>query len=196
MKEYKDIESINFWKKSKELYGNDPKRLARERKVLEKKARDHARTPMQWSGGDNAGFCDPGVEPWMRVNDDYTTVNAEKQQCADDEEELSTLQFWQRGLANRKTHADCFVYGEYQVVGPESEQVFAYLRLGDKSGKWLVLLNFSGENVEWSLPDELKVQVWMAGTYTKGKPDKNLEGSVILRPWEGVLGKCVNNVGG
>ena len=66
--EYKDIESINFWKKSKELYGNNPKKLAEQRKILEKKARDHARTPMQWNGGTNAGFCESGVQPWMRVN--------------------------------------------------------------------------------------------------------------------------------
>ena len=66
--EYKDIESINFWKKSKDLYGNDPKKLAEQRKILEKKARDHARTPMQWNSGTNAGFCESGVQPWMRVN--------------------------------------------------------------------------------------------------------------------------------
>lgn len=192
IKEYKDIESINFWKKSRELYGNDPKRLAEERKVLEKKARDHARTIMQWNGGANAGFCESGVEPWMRVNDDYKEVNAEKQQSADDEEELSTWQFWQRGLANRKAHSDCFVYGDFHAVGPESDEVFAYLRLGKESGKWLVVLNFSGKKVDWNIPDELKVEGWMAGNYQKGKPDKRMERSVGLRPWEGVLGKCID----
>ena len=130
MEEYKDIESINFWKKSKDLYGDDPKRLAEERKVLEKKARDHARTPMQWNCGPNAGFCREDVQPWMRVNDDYRDVNAEKQLAADAPHQLSTFQFWQRGLANRKEHADVFIYGDYQAVGPESEEIFAYLRTG------------------------------------------------------------------
>ena len=192
MKEYKDIESINFWKKSKDLYGNDPKKLAEERKVLEKKARDHARTPMQWNAGTNAGFCESGVEPWMRVNDDYKDVNAKGQQSAESEEQLSTWQFWQRGLINRKAHSDCFVYGDYRAVGPESDEVFAYLRSGKKSGKWLVVLNFSGKKVEWHVPDKLKVEGWMAGNYLKGKPRKNLEGAISLRPWEGILGKCVN----
>lgn len=192
MKEYKDIESINFWKKSKELYGNDPKRLAEERKVLEKKARDHARSPMQWNGGANGGFCESGVEPWMRVNDDYKDVNAEKQQSANNEQELSAWQFWQRGLANRKAHSDVFIYGDFHVVGPESDEVFAYLRIGKKSGKWLVVLNFTGKKVEWNIPSELKMEGWMAGNYVKGKPDEKLEGSVGLRPWEGILGKCVN----
>lgn len=192
MKEYKDIESVNFWKKSKELYGNDPKKLAEERKVLEQKARDHARSPMQWNVGTNAGFCEPGVEPWMRVNDDYKDVNAEKQQSADNEQELSAWQFWQRGLANRKAHSDVFVYGDFHAVGPESDEVFAYLRVGEKSGKWLVVLNFSGKKIEWDIPNELKVEGWMAGNYLKGKPDKKLEGSVGLRPWEGILGKCAD----
>ena len=192
MKEYKDIESINFWKKTKDLYGNDPKKIAEARKILEKKARDHARTPMQWDAGPNAGFCESGVEPWMRVNDDYPDVNAKKQQAADSDDQLSTWQFWQRGLANRKEHADCFVYGDYHAVGPESEQVLAYLRSGKKSGKWLLVLNFSGKEAEWDIPDELKVEGWMAGNYLKGKPDKQIEGCVSLRPWEGVLGKCVS----
>ena len=147
---------------------------------------------MQWNVGTNAGFCEPGVEPWMRVNDDYKDVNAEKQQSADNEQELSAWQFWQRGLANRKAHSDVFVYGDFHAVGPESDEVFAYLRVGEKSGKWLVVLNFSGKKIEWDIPNELKVEGWMAGNYLKGKPDKKLEGSVGLRPWEGILGKCAD----
>lgn len=192
MKEYKDIESINFWKNAMELYGNDPKQLAAERKILEQKARDHARSPMQWNGEKHGGFCEPSVEPWMRVNDDYKDVNAEKQQSAHDEQDLSVWQFWQRGLANRKAHSDVFVYGEFHAVGPESDEVFAYLRIGKKSGKWLVVLNFSGKRVDWDIPNDLKVEGWMAGNYLKGKPEKNLEGSVSLSPWEGILGKCVD----
>ena len=32
---------------------------------------------MQWNSGLNAGFCTENVKPWMRVMDDYHTVNAE-----------------------------------------------------------------------------------------------------------------------
>ncbi|KAL8841696.1 MAG: hypothetical protein Q9205_005991 [Flavoplaca limonia] len=190
LKDYKDIESINFWKKSLDLYADDPQELARQRKVLEKKARDHARTPMQWNAGPNAGFADEGVEPWMRVNDDYREVNAEKQ-VSDTSDGLSVWQFWQRGLANRKMHKDVFTYGGFEEVGADSEEVFAYVRTGKESGKWLVVLNFSGKEVEWEMPKSIQVQGWMAGNYTKGKPDKSLKGSVALHPWEGVLGKMI-----
>ena len=147
---------------------------------------------MQFTSGPNAGFCAPDVAPWMRVNDDYTDINAEQQRSADDAEELSTWRFWQRGLAHRKAHADCFVHGDFRTVGPESDEVFAYLRRGAKSGTWLVVLNFSGKTVGWDVPGGLKVEGWVAGNYVKGKPDKRLEGSVGLRPWEGILGKCVD----
>ena len=190
--EYKDIESINFWKKSKALYANDPKRLAEERKVLETKARDHARTPMQWDASVNAGFCKEGVVPWMRANDDYPAINAEKQIAANNPEELSTWQFWQRGLTNRKEHADVFVYGDYQVMEIGSDEIFAYLRTGKKGGKWLVVLNISGKDMKWEIPGTVKVQGWMAGNYLKGKPEKALSGSVDLKPWEGILGKCMD----
>lgn len=190
LKDYKDIEAINFWKKSLDLYGDSPKELAKQRKVLERKARDHARTPMQWNAGTNAGFTDEGVKPWMRVNDDYQEVNAENQ-LSKESEELSVWKFWQRGLANRKMHKDVFIYGDFETVGPESEEVFAYVRTGTESGKWLIVLNFSGKEVDWPLPVGVKVEGWMAGNYTKGKPDKALEMSIALRPWEGLLGKCV-----
>ncbi|KAL8693392.1 MAG: hypothetical protein Q9218_001784 [Villophora microphyllina] len=190
LKDYKDIEAINFWKKSLDLYGDKPEELAAQRKVLEKKARDHARTPMQWNGGPNAGFADEGVIPWMRVNDDYREVNAETQ-LSDDSEGLSVWQFWQRGLANRKTHKDVFTYGDFELAGPESEEVLAYVRTGKESGKWLVVLNFSGRDIQWDIPTNLEIEGWMAGNYTKGKPDKPLKASITLHPWEGVLGKCV-----
>ena len=187
--DYKDIESINFWKKSLDLYGDDPEKLAEQREVLQKKARDHARTPMQWTSGPNAGFADEGVKPWMRVNDDYKDVNTEAQ-VADQGDNLSVWQFWQRGLANRKAHKDVFIYGDFETVGPESDEVFAYLRTGMESGKWLVVLNFSGKEVKWQIPDGIQIEGWMAGNYTTGKPDKSLEQIVALNPWEGILGKC------
>lgn len=190
LKDYKDIEAINFWKKSLDLYGADSEELAKQRRVLERKARDHARTPMQWNAGPNAGFADQGVNPWMRVNDDYREVNAEKQ-LSDDSEGLSVWQFWQRGLANRKMHKDVFTYGDFKEVGPESEEIFAYVRTGKESGKWLIVLNFSGKEVDWPFPDGVEVEGWMAGNYTTGKPDKSVKKFVTLHPWEGVLGKCV-----
>ena len=43
--------------------------------LLRLKSRDNARTPMQWSTEKNAGFSE--AEPWITVNDNYKTINAE-----------------------------------------------------------------------------------------------------------------------
>ena len=69
--EYKDIESINYWKKSLELHGNNTEALKKARGVLDTKARDHARTPMQWDASPHAGFCSKNIKPWMRVMDEF-----------------------------------------------------------------------------------------------------------------------------
>jgi oligo-1,6-glucosidase len=107
--EYKDIETINYWKKCKALYSDDEERLSHGRKVIHMKARDHARTPRQWNRGPNAGFCTENVKPWMRVMDDYHTINAEDQMKVQDESQLSVWQFWQSALLHIKKHKSSFM---------------------------------------------------------------------------------------
>lgn len=189
--EYKDVETINYWKKCKQIYKDNPKQLEHGRKIIHMKARDHARTPMQWNNQENAGFCPPGVKPWMRVMDDYKQgINAEDQMKFESDNELSTWQFWQRGIQNRKKHADVFVYGDYQEISPEDLTILAYGRTSQSGERWLVVLNFSGKDVEWALPESLKVEFWACSTYIKGQPDKPQKGKIPLKPWEGLLAKC------
>ncbi|RYO85593.1 hypothetical protein DL762_005109 [Monosporascus cannonballus] len=190
IEEFKDIETINYWKKSQELYANDREQLDHARAVVDMKARDHARTPMQWTATDNAGFCDPGVQPWMRVMDDFKAVNVEAQMKADDPDDLSVWQFWQRALKGRKEHADVFVYGDFQELTPQHPQVFAYARTSSTGERWLVVLNFSGRHVEWRMPEDLRVESWPRNNYVRGEIRKPKAGVMPLKPWEGVLGKC------
>lgn len=184
--EFKDIETINYWKKCEQLYANDKKKLAYGRKIIDMKARDHARTPMQWCAGDNAGFCDRGTNPWMRVMDDYKTINVETQLNSDD----SVWHFWQAALKHRKEHADAFVYGGFQELLPEHSDVFAYVRTSVKGERWLVVLNFSGKELEWTVPQGVEIESWDRSNYVKGTPDKPMQSAVPLKPWEGLLGKC------
>lgn len=189
--EYKDIESINFWRKSQDKYGHDPKKMAEAREILAKKARDNSRTPMQWTEeSPNAGFCNKNAKPWMRVMDDYPSINAETQKNANDPNELSIWQFWQRGLKARKENKRVFVYGDYEELDPEDEDIFAYLRTADNGEHFVVVLNFSGKVRHWTLPSSVSVKSWAAGNYTKGNPEKSLQGGIQLEPWEGLLGKC------
>ncbi|OAP60793.1 hypothetical protein AYL99_05795 [Fonsecaea erecta] len=209
--EYKDIETVNYWKKCRQIYQDDPAQLEQARRIIHLKARDHARTPFPWDRSENAGFCRAGVKPWMRVMDDFQDgINAEDQMKhasenendGDDDgdsddnneaEQLTTWQFWQRGIRERKKHAAAFVYGDYQeLASPEHRDVLAYVRTSaDGEERWLVVLNFSGKDVEWTLPESVSpVDVWAGGTYSKGRPRKPREGTVPLRPWEGLLARC------
>jgi oligo-1,6-glucosidase len=191
IEEFKDVETINYWKKANEIYANDKEQLEHARSVIDMKARDHARTPMQWDASENAGFCDPGVKPWMRVVDDYKTINADAQMKEDNEGTLSVLQFWQRALKERKEHAAVFVYGDFQELSHEHPNVFSYVRTSDSGEKWVVVLNFSGRPVEWTLPEGLEVSVWSCNNYTSASALKAKTGMVPLKAWEGLLGKCV-----
>ncbi|KAI1813262.1 glycoside hydrolase family 13 protein [Poronia punctata] len=187
--EYKDVETINYWRKVKELYGkDDPERLQHGRAVVEMKARDHARTPMQWDASSpNAGFCDGDVKPWMRVNDDYKTVNAQAQMKDDG----AVWQFWRKAIGRRKEHAAAFVYGDFEELATDHPNVFSYLRTSAAGEKWLVVLNFFGRQVEWYLPEKLSVEEWVCGNYANGPVKKPRKGMVPLKPWEGILAKCV-----
>lgn len=135
----------------------------------------------------------------MRVNDDYVTVNAEAQlgnsSNKGTKEDLSIFRFWQRALKHRKDHKDVFVYGDFQLLDKENEKVFAYKRVSEKDGTWVVVLNFNKSELEWDIPADLKVEGWMAGNYTAGRPEKGTEGKIVLKPWEGILGRCVSGVG-
>lgn len=188
-KEYKDIETINYWRKSQSLAKGDERMLAEARKTMQRKARDHARTPVPWNDSPNAGFCPDGVEPWMFVNEDYTTHNAARQQGFDKVGELSVWQFWKRGLENRKARKDVFVYGQFEALSPEDENVFAYKKSSEKEA-FVVVLNLSGNEVGWVVPDGSGVEAWVAGNYDAWGPDKAKQGMIELRPWEAMLGRA------
>lgn len=169
------------------MYPDNEEKLKFGRHVMQRKARDHARTPVQWSAEPNAGFCDADVKPWMRVNDDYKVINAEAQREVKPGQ-LSVLQFWKRALANRKEHKDVFVYGEFDLIDEHNPKVFAYKR-SSGSKAFVTVLNFSGQEVQWEIPQSAKLQSWAAGNYTAGKPEKSTTGKITLQPWEGLLGE-------
>ncbi|KAL6246924.1 hypothetical protein RBB50_006231 [Rhinocladiella similis] len=173
MEEYKDIEALNHWKTVLEEYPDDIKMQEMFKKQYRLIGRDNARTPMQWDDSDEtyAGFLSPeqkddaprrpkGVNPWMRVHDDFKKWNAARQ--VDDEN--SPYHYWRRVLELRKRYKDCFVYGDFEMLDMEHECVVAYLRTdtGDSvdtsqlkqatKTKCLVLTNFSGKDVWWTVP--------------------------------------------
>jgi hypothetical protein len=72
-----------------------------------------------------------------------------------------------------------------------NEDVFAYRRVGEKEA-FVVLLNFTGETVSLDLPEKpAKTSKWVISNYAEGPTDRALQGKIMLKPWEGLLGTAV-----
>jgi alpha-glucosidase len=183
---YRDIESVNFYKAMAAQTRNDPAELAYVMRSLQILGRDNARLPMQWDGGEHAGFTDSREGPWMRVHDLYGEINVERQVR---EGEGSVLGFWKRMIAFRKENGDLLVHGAFEGFGMASEKTFVFgKRAGEKRAA--VVLNFTGEEQEVELPG-YEGLVFAVGNYddaAAAEEDQGVGGRVRkLRPWEGRL---------
>lgn len=152
----------------------------------------HGRPSVQRDSSPNAGFRAEGVKPWMRVNDNYPTVNAvvQPQRPADGQQPMPVHAFWKRDLKNRQEHKDVSVYGDYRALEEGHPKVFSFARTGSQKGMWITVLNFSKDEVDYEIPTHVKLEGWMTGNYTNGKPEKETNGKIKLGSWEGLLGKC------
>jgi len=161
IEEYKDVASQNYWNKileqrKKEANGEDVD-MSDVLDDFQRKARDHARVPMQWDATEHAGFT--SGTPWMRVNDDYKLWNAASQFS----DRRSVRSFWKEALRIRKTN-DVLIYGDFHDLSTGDEQIFAYTRsLGNTTA--FVILNFKAEEIQFSLDDK---QDWEAFTFVLG----------------------------
>ena len=120
-------------------------------KVCGKMSRDNARTPMQWSGGKNAGFT-TGT-PWLKVNSNYTKINVENQE----KDSGSVLNYYRKLLALRKSPAyrEVFTYGRFVPAYEDTNNVMGYYRTDEKK-QIMVAGNFGKEAVELKLSYPLK----------------------------------------
>ena len=132
------------------------------------RGRDNARTPMQWSADVNAGFTTG--KPWLPVNENYSFINA----AAAMADENSTFHYYQKLIALRKEY-DVIRDGWFELLDPESDNVFAYTRDTD-TAHMLVVCNFSEKQQDWKLPWNYVGAKRLVGNY----PDEH----DTLRPYE------------
>lgn len=114
-------------------------------------SRDNARTPMQWSAEENAGFSEK--TPWLAVNPNYKEINV----AAQENDKTSVLNFYKKLIALRKDplYKDTFVYGAFQPVFTDMDTVFAYERVNAENGQRILTAgNFGKETVTLSLEKE------------------------------------------
>ncbi|KAK2752731.1 hypothetical protein FQN55_005860 [Onygenales sp. PD_40] len=166
--DFRDIEIRNCWAEMLARHPGDEALHARTLAEFRLKARDNARTLMQWdddddddgsgSGSGSAGFTGPGVKGWIGVAEGEGGLKVwnAKRQVGDGG---SVYGYWRRVLRVRKGFGDVFVYGDYGLVDDgDDERVFVYrrgLREGGEIVRALVVMNFMvGEGVDWVVPRE------------------------------------------
>jgi alpha-glucosidase len=140
--------------------------------------RDPARTPMQWSAAQYAGFS--SVPPWLPLGHDYEEqANVEAQQ----QDPSSMLSLYRRLLALRKAEPALSV-GTYRPVVAPNPDVLAYIREGG-GGRFLVVLNFSPRPAHLLLDDLGTGRIVVATDASReGKPAM---GRMVMRGDDAVL---------
>ena len=108
-------------------------------------ARDNSRTPMQWTGGKNAGFTEG--EPWFYVNENYHSVNVEAQEADPD----SLLNFYRELIAFRKSEP-VILRGSYTELLPQSPNFYVYCREYE-SRKILVIASLVAKETYFTCPE-------------------------------------------
>jgi len=123
------------------MENNDPKRKEEVKDPVgilswpKDKGRDGERTPMQWTGGTNAGFT--SGTPWLPVPASAATHNVE----AERKDPNSVFAFYKTLLHLRKNET-AFREGKYVSLNENDANVLSYLRQANGE-TILVAINFS-----------------------------------------------------
>ncbi|MBD5518797.1 MAG: alpha-glucosidase [Lachnospiraceae bacterium] len=141
--EFRDIESVNAYREwcsegalSHEVFWP----------CITFKSRDNARTPMQWDDSEQAGFT--AGTPWIAVNPNYKEINAK----AETDDPDSVFHYYRKLIALRKENP-VMVYGKYEAMMEDSEELFVYTRTLEQE-KLLVVCSFCDHETAFSIPDE------------------------------------------
>ena len=177
--EFNDINTIDQYHLAKDAGLTDKDAL----KVCEKMSRDNARTPMQWSSGENAGFT-TGT-PWLKVNDNYPEINVLRQ----DKDRDSVLNYYRRLLKTRKSpeYKEVFTYGEFIPAYEDTETIMSYYRQTEHQ-KILIAANFGKEPVCLNLETPIR-RVILSNQKNLPKPEQFLK----LESCEVIVAECVED---
>ena len=141
--DFRDIESVNAYRE-----WCSEGRLSHEVfwPCITFKSRDNARTPVQWDDSPHAGFT-TGT-PWIAVNPNYTEINAKAETANPD----SVFHYYKKLIALRKAYP-VVVYGKYEMMMEDSEELYVYTRAFEKESL-LVVCSFCDHDTNFTLPAE------------------------------------------
>ncbi len=133
IEDYKDIQTINTYKKALEQGKTTQEAL----EIVWNDTRDNSRTPMQWNEEPSAGFT-TGT-PWFQVNPNYKKINVEAQQ----KDPHSILNFYKALIRIKKSYP-VFEEGYYKLLLEEDEDLFIYTRTTEEE-QVLIMCNLCVE---------------------------------------------------
>lgn len=167
--EYRDVESINYYKILRDAGHSEAETL----KIIGERSRDNGRMPMQWTAGENAGFT-TGT-PWIAVNKNHTAINAEREAA-----DPGSIRAFYKQLVRLRKELPIIAEGDVTFLEPENNDILAYERtLGDK--KLRVLCNLHGTETKAPLADYRSSTPHML---LSNYPGENRD---ALRPYEVVV---------
>lgn len=171
IEELDDIESLNMYRE-RLVIGYDKADILAS---INKKGRDNARRPMQWSNHEHGGFT-TGT-PWLELSPRYSEINVENE-LADSE---SLFYHYQRLIQLRKNNP-LVVLGTYQELVPNDTQLFVYERSYENE-TWLIVANFYEEEADFS-HESHKVKEIILSNYSDSSVDL---ANLHLRAYETVV---------
>ncbi|MDS0293304.1 glycoside hydrolase family 13 protein [Halogeometricum luteum] len=182
LEDFRDVETLNPVQSA--LDAGEVASFDAVRDGLRANSRDNARTPMQWSDDEHAGFSE--AEPWIAVNPNYDEVNAEAERADD----ASVYEYYRR-LVEFRGENDVVVYGDYEPFVQDHERVWAYERtLGEE--RLFVALNFASGETTVEVPVDADEATLALSNYDGGgrAVSELLAGEFRLRPWEARVYRC------
>ena len=176
IQDYDDVEIRNYWERYVVNGTEDPEKTL---DGIHFRARDNARTPMQWDDSENAGFTTG--KPWIKVNPNYKEINV-KEALEDPD---SIFHYMQDLISMRKANVVA-VYGDFKEYEPENEKLYIYER-NFEGKKLFVVLNFTEETVDFCVPEgisgegaELLIENYKDGGKLENRVMRPYEASVYL----------------
>ncbi len=170
LEDYRDIETLN----NARIWQEEGKDLEAFLKLVHIQGRDNVRTPVQWNASKNAGFT--VGEPWIKVNPNYTAINAKTAV----EDENSIYHFY-RQLIQLRRLLPVLIYGNYEVIDNGHSEIYAYTR-SLRGEKVLVILNFSDTSTPFEANLDIQTKELVIGNYDMLNDTDNH--TFEMQPWE------------
>ena len=171
IEDYRDVESINYFKILLEAGKNEDEALH----ILGERSRDNSRTPMQWDNSEHAGFS--AAEPWISLPEAREGVNVSDQETDGD----SVLNFY-RKLVNLRKEYEVIRDGRIEFIYDSVKEILGYKRIGE-DGEIIVLNNMSSDEVSLPQGIDMSGKKILLSNYDQ----KQFSSIDALRPYECIV---------